>query len=51
LQQGFNTISKSKMILKRREGGDEAHCTNVPEADDAPGMPRHSPGFPAGLRC
>src|SRR5450759_1597735 len=28
-------ISKSKMILRRQGGGDEAYCTYVEEADDA----------------
>jgi len=30
-----NTISKSKMILRRQGGGDEAYYTYVEEADDA----------------
>jgi len=30
----INTISKSEMI-SRRQGGDEAYCTYVEEADDA----------------
>jgi len=30
----FNTISKSKMILRRLGGGDEAYCTYVEEADN-----------------
>jgi len=30
----FNTISKSKMILRRLGGGDEAYYTYVEEADD-----------------
>jgi hypothetical protein len=29
-----NTISKSKMILRRLDGGDEAYCTYVEEADN-----------------
>jgi hypothetical protein len=28
------TISKSKMILRRLGGGDEAYCTYVEEADN-----------------
>jgi hypothetical protein len=29
-----NTIAKSKMILRRLGGGDEAYCTYVEEADN-----------------
>jgi hypothetical protein len=29
-----NSISKSKMILRRRGGGDEAYCIYVEEADN-----------------
>jgi hypothetical protein len=29
------SISKSKMISRRRGGGDDAYCTYVVEADDA----------------
>ena len=50
-KNGCNTISKSKMISRRHGGGNEAYYTYVEEADNAPGIHRHSPGFPAGLRC
>jgi hypothetical protein len=30
-----NTISKSKMISRRQERGNETYCTYVEEADDA----------------
>jgi len=32
-----------------RRAGIRRICPYVEEADDAPGMPKHSPGFPAGL--
>ncbi len=32
--RSYYTISKSKMILRRQEGGDEVYCTYVEEADD-----------------
>ena len=47
----YNTVSKSKMISRRQGGGDTGPPRRIEEADDAPGIPRHSPGFPAGLRC
>ena len=41
-KQLFDTISKSKMISRRQGGGNEAYCTYVEEADDAPGIRRGS---------
>jgi len=31
----YNTLSKSKMISRRQEEGDETYCPYVEEADDA----------------